>query len=408
MLGTVITPETTQFQDPHTGAQLILYTQGDAINRTLYFTNRPFYDNGKKAVFLSSRTGQNQMYSLDLESGRAVQVTDLPGQPNVSSCLDPRNHTLYFHDRVTLHRVNLDTLKTEAILQAPGGMQIGILNLNHPPFLMFEAIEKRPMVKRLLNLPTGKDPTLELHHGHPLTLIYRYNVDTDQLDTVWGENKLLTHVQLSPVDPSLLIYSSWTGYGEARVQALDLSRGQEERPFAIFPENAHAKAGHEAFTRKGNLYAQWMQGDLAPGRDHTLHHAFVDLSRHEGAMAKTAPFTSFLLPERDDWLRQHFTLALNETWGVHDRWPSAPTKAQNLNFLSVFKHQQESPQTLCEPVCFHAGGVDSPLTYLGAETAISDDETFALFTTYLNGRANICRVDLRPALEKLDKLGRSQ
>ena len=150
-IGRVFGPEKRTFRDPETGAEITQFTSEGKTNRTLYFTNRSYLFDGEHAVFLSDRTGRNEMFLLHLKSGKITQLTDLAGQANVSNCPHPQRPELYFHNRQTLHRVRLDTLKTEELLRAPDGFGFGILNLNAPPWLAFEMIEKVNGVQRLVN-----------------------------------------------------------------------------------------------------------------------------------------------------------------------------------------------------------------------------------------------------------------
>src|SRR5690242_7705593 len=105
MVGQVYPSEKTAFRDSETGAEIIQYTNVGATNRTLYFTNRPYVCDGEHVVFLSDRTGRNEMYLLHLQSGKIIQLTDLPGQTNVANCVHPHRPELYFQNKKSLHRV---------------------------------------------------------------------------------------------------------------------------------------------------------------------------------------------------------------------------------------------------------------------------------------------------------------
>src|ERR1041384_1599574 len=107
MVGKVYPSEKTSFKDAETGAEIIQYTSVGATNRTLYFTNRPYTSDGEHIVFLSDRSGQNEMYMLHLDSGKITQLTELAGQRNVSNCVHPTRPELYFHNTKRLFRVRL-------------------------------------------------------------------------------------------------------------------------------------------------------------------------------------------------------------------------------------------------------------------------------------------------------------
>lgn len=403
--GRVFGSEMRSFRDPDTGAEITQYTSEGKTNRTLYFTNRSYLFDGEHAIFLSDRTGRNEMFLLHLASGKITQVSDLAGQPNVSSCLHPRRPELYFHNRQTLHRVRLDTLKTEELLRAPEGFGFGILNLNSPPWLAFEMIEKVNGVQRPVN---GEWKAMglgaELHYLRPRSLIYRMNVDTGEVECLWSELRLLTHVQISPVNPDLLIFSDWAGYGRDRAYYMDLSKKVKSLPRPIFPENQHARGGHECFTRRGNLCIQWMEGDLERLGNHRLFHAFRFLEGVPTAEIDRASFKKYLLPELQKDLLHHYTMSHDETWGLHDRWLTAPSFEENMGHLSVFRHQDNEPQTVLVKVLFHNGAKGDRLG-LGPEPCLDAKDENALYTSFLDGNAHLCEVKLAPFVERVRRDG---
>lgn len=401
MIGKTYPSEKFSFKDPATGAEITQYTSVGQTNRTLYFTNRPYTPDGEQVVFLSDRTGRNEMFLLHLKSGKITQLTNLEGQSNVSSCVHPGRPELYFHNPTVLFRVRLDTLETEELLQVPDGFGIGILNLNAPPWLAFEVIERIPGINRRKDgkwVPAGLNP--EMHYLRPRSLIYRLNVDTGQVECVWGDLKCLTHTQVCPTNPDLLIFSDWHGYGSDRCYYLNLRRRLKSLPHPIFPESDRARGGHECFTRRGNLYIQWMEGDLEEGGDHQLYHAFRLVGGLPMDQVDRAPFKRYKLPEKLGYLMHHFTMSLDETWGVHDRWLTAPTFEENQAWLSLFRHQEAEPQSVFMKLCFHNGAKGDRLT-LGAELTLDAKDEMATYTSFLKNCANVCQVRVTPFVEKL-------
>jgi hypothetical protein len=405
--------EKSTFTDPTTGAAITQYTRVGAINRTLYFTNRSWVCDGEHIVFLSDRTGRNEMFLLHRRSGRITQVTDAAGQGNVANCLHPTRPELYFRTESTISRVRLDTLKTEDLLRAPDGFRVGMLDLKGAPWLAFELIEILPQgVTRLRHHPAGSPPpppgppgSQELVYRRPLSMICRYHVDDDHFEILWSDHRLLTHVQCSPTNSNLVIFSDCAAYGADRCYWLDASRKVKNVPQPTFPEGPRARAGHEAFTRRGTLYAQWMQGDLERFGQHTLHHVFLhigDLPLDQLAQRRSERFRQYQLPETGPDLAHHFTMSSDERWGVHDRWLTAPDWRQNMSWLSIFRHQPQHPQTLVEPICFH-NGMDGDRKVLGAELAIDDHDELGLYSSFLGGTTNVCEVDLRPFVDRIMK-----
>jgi oligogalacturonide lyase len=408
-VGDVLGSERVQLRDEQTGARITQYTATGKCNRTLYFTNRPYVMDGRAAIFLSNRTGRNELFLVEFDSGKIVQVTDCGVNGNVSSCVHPHRPEVYYSSGTSIWRTRLDTLQAEELLRLPDGFRAGILNMNAAPWLAFECtqimgrgiVRVRTAGDNGQAFPPGKPATNEGFYMRPLTLIYRYNVDADQLDCVWSEHKILTHVQLSPIDPNLVIWSShYVYHSDDRCYYLDLSQ-VKRTPQRMFPaESASARCGHECFTRRGSVYAQWMQGDLRPGHAKTLGHAFRRLHGRRSDQVHDAPLDIYEIPEKSDWLAHHFTMSEDERWGLHDRWPAAPTPAQNMQHLSLFRHQAQQPQSIFTPVCWLGDDKGDTIT-LGAEATLDARDEYALYTSFRRGCEDVCRVDVRPFVEKL-------
>lgn len=407
MVGKIYPSEKITFTDPETGARIVQYTQTE-LNRTLYFTNRPYSADGEHIVFISERTGRRQMFLLHLQSGKIVQLTDVEGMPNFGSCVHPQRSELYFHSGQKLLRVNWETWETEVLLRAPDGWAIGILNLNTPPWLCFNMLERsgigirRGETDEKMAVKNGNVVGNEGFYLRERTLLYRLNVDSGRLECVWGDHKFLDHVQMSPVNSNLYIFCSWAGYGDNRTYALDLSKRAKVQPFPMFPESARARGGHESFTRRGNLYTQWMEGDLEEGGKKSLFHGFRKLADVSLPQMPDAPFEKFRLPENHDWLMHHFTMSEDEIWGVHDRWLTAPNDEQNMSWLSIFRHQQNEPQTIVHKLCFHNGGKGDVIN-IGPDITLDARDEWVTYTSFLGGQANICQVHVTPFVEKLMK-----
>lgn len=397
-VGRVYPSEKREFVDSDTGAEITQYTQAQGVNRTLYFTNRPYANGGESIVFLSNRTGRNEIFMVERRSGRIVQLTDVPDQLNLCSCVHPTRPEVYFHDTRTLYRVRLDTLVTEPLFRVDDRFGMGILNLNSPPWIALSVSERAQPVARTLR--TNADAKHDRWYRRPLTLIYRYNIDADLLDCVWSAHKQLTHVQVSPVDPDLMVFSSWLGYGDARCYALDL-HALKRSPRAAFPETATARAGHESFTRSGVLYAQWMEGDFSADGDKRLYHAFLVSPQNARDGFGKAAFRKYAVPESRSGLAHHFTMSSDERWGAHERWLEAPSWPDNLNHLSVFRHQAEPPQSQFVKLCRAAHISTQDRFGMGPDMTLDNDDCYATYTHLSNAGAQVCQVRVTPFVDRL-------
>ena len=75
-LGETISPEGRTFQDAKTGVTVRQLTNFRAHSHHLYFTNSGSWDNGKRLLIVSERNNAANLYSVELESGQLMQLTD--------------------------------------------------------------------------------------------------------------------------------------------------------------------------------------------------------------------------------------------------------------------------------------------------------------------------------------------
>ncbi|MEO6848315.1 MAG: hypothetical protein ABI443_11675 [Chthoniobacterales bacterium] len=68
--------EWKRFTDEATGAKILQWTAGEAMNHHFYFTNPTISEDGKRGFFVSYRSGYPNLFSIDLESGELTQLSD--------------------------------------------------------------------------------------------------------------------------------------------------------------------------------------------------------------------------------------------------------------------------------------------------------------------------------------------
>ena len=75
-LGRTYAPEWRDYLDPLTGRRVRQLTDSAAEDYHLYFYNPSITPDGKYLIFISERTGESNLFRLDLQSGIIVQLTD--------------------------------------------------------------------------------------------------------------------------------------------------------------------------------------------------------------------------------------------------------------------------------------------------------------------------------------------
>jgi len=69
-------PEWRRFTDEQTGARVLQWTAGAAMNHHFYFTNPTISEDGQRGYFVSYRTGYPNLFAIDLDSGELTQLSD--------------------------------------------------------------------------------------------------------------------------------------------------------------------------------------------------------------------------------------------------------------------------------------------------------------------------------------------
>jgi oligogalacturonide lyase len=95
--------------DPQTGREIWQLTNGDWVSHSPYPYCQAFSADQKYAVYSANRTGQYQLYRLEIEPGIACQLTDLADYQNFSLCVNPAGDEVFFTAGTQAWAANLET-----------------------------------------------------------------------------------------------------------------------------------------------------------------------------------------------------------------------------------------------------------------------------------------------------------
>ena len=127
--------ELVRYEDCDTHAVVTRLTSYRAHSNHLYFTNNCFYDDGKRIVFESDRGNALNYFSMELETGKIEQLTDLAQQPYPAEFplhegfVDAvKKNCLFFYDRV-LYCLSLNDHSMSPVYRLPDGFIHHILSV---------------------------------------------------------------------------------------------------------------------------------------------------------------------------------------------------------------------------------------------------------------------------------------
>ena len=203
--------ERESYLDSVTGVRVWELTRGTNVADNFYFHFSNFTADNRYLIFVSDRTGSRQLFRVEVETGRIMQLTDDPAVNASSACPDPTNARRLYHLR---------------------GAEVMALDL-----LDFTARKVGEIPKP--HLGGFQQPTLS-GDGQWLALakqrdeanweIGLMNTDTGEYRTVLTQGFRIGHVQHSPTDP--LIFYVWEtgGYAPQRTWLVNAD-GTGNRPF---------------------------------------------------------------------------------------------------------------------------------------------------------------------------------
>ncbi len=207
--------ERESYLDPVTGVRVWEMTKGRGIADNLYFHVSNFTADNRYLIFVSDRSGSRQLFRVEVETGRIVQLTDDRAINAHATCPDHLNARRLYCMRGP-EVVSLDildfTLRKIGDIPEPhvGGFQQPTLSGD------------------------GKWIALGKQRDESNWEIGLMNAETGEYRTVLTQGFRITHVQHSPTDPVIFYVWETGGYAPQRTWLVN-SDGSANRPFYARP-----------------------------------------------------------------------------------------------------------------------------------------------------------------------------
>ncbi|MDH7571078.1 MAG: oligogalacturonate lyase family protein, partial [Armatimonadota bacterium] len=253
-VGDVIELDPQVVQDPETGAHVrrLSPNQGDTI--APYFTQSLVSADGEVLLVTSTCTGTNQVHFIDLKAAKMVQASREPGVGTHQPVLDPQRRVAYYWAGRLLRRVDLNTLRSEALYEMPDGFSGGILSLDHSgrylAFVYQERIQTSTATGRIYS-------DMQEHlYRHPTCVVMRMDLQEGRAEAVWGEQNWISHVNISPTQPDLILFCHEGPWH--RVHRMWVVRASTGECWPLLQRALYTeKDGHEFFTASGRVITQY-------------------------------------------------------------------------------------------------------------------------------------------------------
>lgn len=258
--------ELEEYTDPNTGVcvrQLTNYP--GAQDHHLYFTADCWYDDGRRVLLRSRREGRSNLFSIDVETGVIMQLTDLPQTVGGSTRINKRTREIYFaysydgkrYDNDVIVGLNVDTLAVREVVEKPDGYDgygFGVDDVVADDERLLVSVSER----------TDADGHEATRATYPHCGIFVANIEEDVLELIHEEEYWISHVNASPTRPELLTYcheGPWDNV-DNRVHVANRETGETYR---LRPVGDDEAVGHEYWLADGEHvgYHGW-RGDRTP------------------------------------------------------------------------------------------------------------------------------------------------
>jgi oligogalacturonide lyase len=202
VVGKVFPSEKKTWIDDTTGCEITQWTSNSTSHHP-YFTIDAFI-NDSTAIIFSSRTGKEQLYTLNLTTGTMVQITDAEHLREMDHL--PAFKTIWYLDSTKLFSLNTTSLTSRLVYDFAGrGVHVGSFSVTcDARYMVFSANKKEA---------TATD------WGYGPYAIFKLDLrDTTltQITMDYGFN--IGHVQANPVDPDLVLYCwQWEAFGRPKL-----------------------------------------------------------------------------------------------------------------------------------------------------------------------------------------------
>ena len=241
--------------DPTTSRRVWRIAPSGQSGTHAYFTSTSFDIEGRLLATVEIG-GRVQLCRVDLRRGVSHQLTELGGMELQSFCVMPQRRGAV----VTLGTDELVFVDTETgahrtVLKAPEGFYVGLPTAdNSGRFVAVCVAEKTPGFTRSTALYANME---ERFYSRPRCLVLRIDLDTDEVDVIWGEHNLISHVLIDPSDPDTIVYCHEGGYlADTRLWAVSARKSHKKRPRRLFAESRNQFLVHEFFCPDGVLGVQ--------------------------------------------------------------------------------------------------------------------------------------------------------
>lgn len=276
--GKIYKSEKIVYADKATGRNVIKLTNSRGWHIIPYFTNTAFTPDSGTIAFDSNRHGKTDVFTVEIESGKITQLTDLSENipaPSLRYLQDGEYHpfircdlvswidrTVYFYAGNEFRSVNIDTLEEVLLWKIPENLISGRVHMNSDGTkLVFPSSDTE-----IFNIPENQKTSFQhfvwkrVQENNKLSgYLIVLDLEIGKIEEWMREHAWISHAQFSPLDSNRILYCHegvWEDVND-RIWMFDRSTGKK---WNLRKQTQDVCIGHEMWIPETErvLYHGWI------------------------------------------------------------------------------------------------------------------------------------------------------
>ncbi|MDX9882650.1 MAG: oligogalacturonate lyase family protein [Prolixibacteraceae bacterium] len=330
-------PMPQEWIDKDTGHKVVRLTVDGKEKHSFYFHNNPFLEaqNGAKGkMIFYGRADQNmQLFSVDMGTYHMNQITDKSLiADDLIEIVGKKGRQVYYQCNDSVFATDVDNLQTKLIFVFPDSIQAQINSINADETLLAGKFLTRKDVEiydKIIkqNLSRG-ERFVALYEAKLPHSLFTVQIKTGEFKKIHTEKAMLNHIQFSPTDPGLLMFSHEGPWSQVdRIWTININGDLPRLMHKRTMENEIA--GHEFFSPDG----KWIWFDLQIPQGERFYLSGVNVLTDEVKRYKLT---------RNEW-SVHYTISPDQKLFAGDGGdPTQVAKAGDGMWIYLFHPEEDS------------------------------------------------------------------
>ncbi|MCY9668123.1 PD40 domain-containing protein [Paenibacillus alginolyticus] len=354
----------------------------------LYFTNNGWYDDGNKLLLGSDRTNCTNLFSIDLNNGEMMQLTDFRDSEMAAiqnAFINPMKNEAYFSKGKQIISIDLETLEEKVLYEVTGKYVLGNLSCTSDGKWICTCVKEDLSDRIQTILGAGYIGFEETAKAMPHCKIVLIPAAGGEAKVIHEEHRWIGHVNTSPTQPHLLSFCHEGPWDlvDHRIWCLNIQTGEH---WKIRASEDNVFVGHEYWHDDGVRIGYHGYTESLQNKD----GKFIGSVRYDNTECDEVafPFQNMHVHSNDS------SLIVGD-----GQQTSAYHGDQFQDTICLWKKiddKLDGPRILCR----HRGSFQSQKLHV--HPRFSPDGTKVLFTSDMTGYGNLYIVDV-PEFETLPK-----